>query len=203
MDMNQADREADATSEELTGLFQARRAQLRRMVALRMDRRLQGRIDPSDVLQEAFLEASQRYPEYLRQPSMPLFLWLRFLTAQRLSIAHRRHLGAKARDAAREVSLLHGAWPEASSELLASQLIGRITTPTQALQRVELQYKLQQALNSMEPIDREILALRHFEQLTNAETAVVLSLKETAASNRYVRAIKHLKEILMLTPGFE
>jgi RNA polymerase sigma-70 factor (ECF subfamily) len=192
-----------AGQDDLVQVFQQRREQLRRMLALRMDRRLQGRLDPSDVLQEAYLEATARFDEFRSQAAMPLFLWLRFITAQKLLVAHRRHLGTKARDAGREVSLFCGAWPEASSELLASQLIGRFTTPTQAVLRVELQLKLQDAINSMDAIDREILALRHFEQLSNAESAQVLGLKESAASNRYIRALKRLKEILLLTPGFE
>src|SRR5207244_11242581 len=101
---------------------------------------------------------------------MPFFLWLRFLTAQRLLILHRRHLCTQARDAGREVSLYRGALPEASSAALAAQLVGHRTTPSEAAIRAEMQLRLQEALNSLDPVDREVLALRHFEQLTNAET---------------------------------
>ena len=170
------------------------------MVRLRLDHRLQGRIDPSDVIQEAYLEAAERFPDYGRDRPMPFFLWLRFLTAQKLLVLHRQHLGAKARDAAREVSLYRGALPEASSAVLAAQLVGHRTTPSQAAMRAEMQIRLQEALNGMDPIDREVLALRHFEQLTNGETAKVLGLRESAASQRYARALLRLKEILTGLP---
>jgi RNA polymerase sigma-70 factor (ECF subfamily) len=191
----QGDRQA------LGDLFVLYRERLRLLVRLRLDRRLQGRIDPSDVIQDACLEASERFGDYVQQPEMPFFLWLRFLTAQRLLILHRRHLGAKARDASREVSLYRGALPEASSAALAAQLVGHRTTPSQAAMRAERQVRLQEALNQMEPLDREVLALRHFEQLTNAETAQVLGLRESAASQRYARALLRLKDILVAQPG--
>jgi RNA polymerase sigma-70 factor (ECF subfamily) len=177
-------------------LFAAHRARLRRMVQLRLDRRLQGRIDPSDVIQEAFVDAARRLPEYTADPAMPPFLWLRFLTAQRLVTLHRIHLGVKARDAGREVSLHTGPLPSADSRSLAAQLLGRLTTPSRAAIRAEVQVKIQDALNAMDPIDREILALRHFEELNNNETAPVLGLHKAAASNRYVRALRRLKETL-------
>ena len=186
----------------LAELLERHRAKLRTMVAIRMDRRLQGRLDASDVLQEAYLEASERYKEYVRNPSMPAYLWLRFLVGQRLRIAHRQHLGVKARDAGREVTLYHGALPEANSESLAAQLLGRHTSPSMAATRAELQVRLQEALNGMDSMDREVLALRHFEQLTNAETAQVLGIQPRAASARYIRAIRRLKEILNSMPGF-
>ena len=106
------------------------RDRLRRMVALRLDRRLQGRVDPSDVIQEAYIDASARLAEYARQPDMPFFLWLRFLTGQRLVRVHRQHLGAEMRDAGREVSLYRGAMPAATSAALAAQLLGRDTRPS-------------------------------------------------------------------------
>jgi RNA polymerase sigma-70 factor (ECF subfamily) len=177
------------------------RDRLRLMVRLRLDRRLQGRIDSSDVIQEAYLEAAERFEDYARNPDMPFFLWLRFLTAQKLLVLHRQHLGAKSRDAAREVSLYRGALPEASSAVLAAQLVGHRTTPSQAAMRAEMQIKLQEALNSMDAIDREVLALRHFEQLSNGETARILGLRESAASQRYARALLRLKEILTSLPG--
>jgi RNA polymerase sigma-70 factor, ECF subfamily len=184
-------------------LLGAHRERLRRMVQLRRDRRLQGRIDPSDVIQEAFLDASRRLGEYAGDPTMPPFLWLRFLTAQRLVTLHRVHLGVKGRDAGREVSLHSGPLPAADSRSLAAQLLGRMTTPSRAAIRAEIQIKIQDALNVMDPIDREILALRHFEELNNSETAAVLGLHKAAASNRYVRALRRLKEILApaLGPG--
>ncbi len=126
---------------------------------------------------------------------MPPFLWLRFLTMQRLQALHRLHLGAKGREASREVSIFNGPLPAADSRSLAAQLLGRLTTPSRAAIRAEIQIKIQDALNAMDPTDREILALRHFEELTNSETAAVLGIHKSAASNRYVRALRRLKEI--------
>src|SRR5207248_3064302 len=111
-------------SRALGELLDRHRGRLRLMVQLRLDRRLRGRIDPSDVIQESYLEAAERFPEYAQDPAMPFFLWLRLLTAQKLLTLHCRHLRAKARDAAREVSLYGGALPEASSAALAAQLAG-------------------------------------------------------------------------------
>jgi RNA polymerase sigma-70 factor (ECF subfamily) len=189
-------------AQALGELFARHRDRLWRMVQLRMDRRLQGRLDPSDVLQEAFLELSRCLADYLRNPGMPFFLWLRWLTGKRLQVMHRHHLGTRMRDAGREVSLQRGALPNASSVSLAAQLLGRDTSPSQAAVRAELQLRIQEVLNSMDPLDREVLALRHFEQLSNSETAQVLGLSETAASNRFVRALRRLRAILMSAPGF-
>jgi RNA polymerase sigma-70 factor (ECF subfamily) len=123
------------------------------------------------------------------------------LTGQKLLEIHRRHLGVKARDAGREIDLHHGALPEATSTALAAQLLGRLTTPSQAAVRAEMKVRLQDALNAMDPMDREILALRHFEQLTSAEAAEVLGIHERAASKRYLRALERLRIILAAMPG--
>ena len=194
-------RAADGDTDALGALLEGHRKRLRRMVKLRLDPRLQGRVDASDVLQEAYLEAAQRLAEYLRNPRMPFFLWLRFLTGQRLTDLHRQHLGAKMRDAGQEVSLHRGGLPQASSASLAAQLLGRLTSASRAAIRAETQLRVQEALNQMDPLDREVLVLRHFEMLTNEETAQVLGLRKSAASNRYVRALKKLKEILAGLPG--
>lgn len=192
-------REGDADA--LAALFEHYRERLRRMVRLRLDRRLSGRVDSSDVLQEAYLEASRRLADYARNPALPFFLWLRLVTGQKLTDFHRAHLGTKMRDAGQEVSLYRGALPQASSVSLAEQLLGRLTSASQAAIRAEHKLLVQQALNSMDAIDREVLTLRHFEQLSNEETALVLGLKKSAASNRYIRALRRLKEILSAVPG--
>jgi RNA polymerase sigma-70 factor (ECF subfamily) len=181
---------------DLVGLFTRSRERLRRMVQLRLDRRLQGRVDPSDVLQDAFLDVTRRAPEYLANPSMPPYLWLRFLTEQRLVALHRHHLKAKMREAGQEISLHQGGLPQASSASLAALLLGRLTSPTLAARRAEMQLRLQEVLNGMEPIDREVLILRHFEELSNEEVAQVLQLTKQAASKRYVQALKRLRAIL-------
>jgi RNA polymerase sigma-70 factor (ECF subfamily) len=181
--------------------FAANRARLRRMVRLRLDRRLQGRVDPSDVLQEAHLEVARRAGQYLADRPMPAFLWFRWITGERLVDAHRRHLGSKMRDAGQEVSLHRGALPQATSVSLAELLLGRLTSPTRAARRAEMQLRLQEVLNAMEPLDREVLTLRHFEELSNSETAQILGLTKSAASNRYMRALLRLKETLSGIPG--
>jgi RNA polymerase sigma-70 factor (ECF subfamily) len=171
------------------------------MVRLRLDQRLQGRLDPSDVLQESFLDVSRRLDEYVANPAMPFYLWVRLITGQRLVALHRMHIGAQKRDAGQEISLHRGALPQASSMSLAQQLLGRLTSPPEAAIRAELQIRLQEAINSLDPIDREILALRHFEELTNNEAAIILGLKKAAASHRYMRALNRLTEIVAAIPG--
>jgi RNA polymerase sigma-70 factor (ECF subfamily) len=189
-------RAAAGDQDAWASLLMQHRERLRSMIALRMDRRLQGRIDPSDVLQDAYLHASMKLGDYLKNPAMPFYLWLRAVTGQRLTILHRHHLGVRGREAGREVSLYHGALPEASSAAIAAHLLGRDTRPSEAAQRAERAIQLQEALNSLEPIDREILALRHFEQLNNAEAAQLLDIRESAASKRYTRALVRLRSLL-------
>jgi RNA polymerase sigma-70 factor (ECF subfamily) len=171
------------------------------MVSLRLDPRLKGRIDPSDVIQEAFLTASIQLDDYLKKPSMPFFLWLRVVTSQKLIAVHRHHLRKQMRNVSREIPIYQRASPEASSAALAAQLLGHESRPSQAAVRAEFEAKVREVLDQMDPIDREILALRHFEQLSNAEAAQVLELGESAASKRYIRALRRLKTILMEMPG--
>jgi RNA polymerase sigma-70 factor (ECF subfamily) len=185
----------------LAEIFARHRDRLRRMVELRLDRRLQARLDPSDVIQDAYLEVAQRLETYLQEPNLPLFLWLRLVVGEQLINLHRHHLGTQMRDAGVEVSLYRGALPEASSAALAAQLLGKHTSPTQAAIRAERLLRIQEALNSLDPLDREIISLRHFEQLSRAESAQALGIEESAASKRYIRALKRLKSILADMPG--
>ncbi len=185
----------------LATMFDRHRGRLEKMVRLRLDSRLRGRIDPADVLQDAFVDAARRLPEFADNV-MPLFLWLRFLTSQRLQLLHRQHFGPT-RNPVREVSLFSEDLPQADSMSLAQQLLGRLTTPSQAAIRAEMQLKVQDAFNGMDPVDREVLALRHFEELSNKETAAVLGLQQAAASNRYVRALRRLKEIISIIPELQ
>jgi RNA polymerase sigma-70 factor (ECF subfamily) len=172
------------------------------MIRLRLDRRLSGRVDISDVLQDAYLDVRRRFAEYARDPSaMPFHLWLRLVAGQRITDVHRHHLGSQMRDAGCEVSLHRGPFPQADSMSLAAQLLGKLTSASKAAICVEHKLIVQGALNSMDPIDREVLALRHFEHLSNDETAQVLGLSKSAASDRYIRALKRLKEILSSIPG--
>ncbi len=187
--------------EALNALFARHRPRLRRMVDLRLDRRLQARIDASDVIQEAHVEVVTRLNEYLNEPSYPLFLWLRLIVGERLLKLHRHHLGTQMRDAGLEVSIYRGALPEASSAALAAQLLGKHTSPTQAAVRAERMLRLQEALNTLDATDREVLSLRHFEELSLAETALSLGIEESAAAKRYIRALKRLKATLASMPG--
>ncbi len=168
---------------------------LRRMVQLRMDARLKGRVDAADVLQDVHLEAARRLPDYLRKPDMPFFLWMRFLANQRLAALCRHHLGVQARDVRREVPLQRGL-PGATSVALAHCLSAHATTPSMAAIRDERKAQLEEALDQMDSMDREVVALRHFEQLSNAEVAGELGINTAAASKRYVRALRRLKKIL-------
>lgn len=189
-------RAAEGDSAAIAEAFSHHRGRLRRMVQLRLDRRLQGRVDPSDVLQEAYLEVARGVADYLKNPEIPFYLWVRFVTGRKLQAVHRHHLGVQARDAGREVSLHRGPLPQANSVSLAEQLLGRYSSPSQAVVKAEVRLRVQEALNGMDPIDREVLALRSFEELSNAETAQVLGIGEAAASHRFVRALRRLKAVL-------
>lgn len=178
-------------------LLERYRDRLRRMIALRLDPRVQARVDASDIIQETFIEASQRLDEFAKLTAMPFFLWLRLLVGDRLIDHHRKHLGAQARDAGREVSIYRGPMPATTTAALAAKLMGKFTSPSQAAVRAERKLRLQEALNSMDAIDREVLVLRHYEQLSNGEAALVLGLDKSAASKRYARALLRLKEILI------
>ncbi len=171
-----------------------------RMAAFRMDPRLAGRIDAADVIQDAYLEATANQAAYFRQPTAPLFLWLRGVVHNKLLALHRHHLGTEKRDAAREASPGRHR-PDATSIALVAQLSGHATGPGTAAAGAEIKDRLQEALSSMDPADREALALRHFEHLTNDEAAQVLGIQKAAAAKRYVRALKRLRKILAGMPG--
>jgi RNA polymerase sigma-70 factor, ECF subfamily len=191
-------RAAAGDEEALRGLFVLYHDRLKRMV-----HRLAGRVDDSDVLQEALVEVARKLPGYVQEPRLPLFLWMRHLTALKLTEVHRRHLGTQLRDADREVTLHRGGLPLADSVSLAAQLLGTLTTPSQAAIKAETRLLVQEALNGMDPIDREVLALKHFEQLSTTEIAEVMGLSKAGAGSRYLRAIKRLRAILEQIPGFE
>jgi len=140
-------------------LLERYRGRLKRLVGLRIDRRLQGHVDSTDVVQEAMIEPARRLREYAFEPSMPFYLRLRWLTGEKLLNTHRRYLGTQKRDAAQEVLIYRRPMPEANSITLAQQLLGRIASPTQAVMRAELQLIVQELINNMEAIDREILVL--------------------------------------------
>ncbi len=176
--------------------FEAERGRLWRFVYFRMDRRIQGRVDPDDIVQEIYLAAESRLSKFVAGDFPSLFFWLRLVAAQTLSNVHRTHLGAQARSVHQEApASLDGRLPDTSVSL-SYHLIAHMTSPSQALSRDERAEQLHQALQQMSPLDREIIALRHFEELTNRETAMLLQLKPQAASIRYVRALERLQRIL-------
>ncbi len=183
-------------------LFSRHRERLGRMIVFRLDRRISGRVDVDDILQEAFLNAAQRLTHYQQDFSQSFFIWLRLIVLQTLVDVHRRHLGAEMRDAGREVSINVPSYPQSTSVSLARRLAGNLTSPSQAAMRGEMAKQIEQAVASMDPIDQEVLALRHFEDLSNSEVAELLGIGQAAASNRYVRALARLKDILVQIPGF-
>ncbi len=178
-------------------LLETHRDRLVRMIRFRMDRRLLGRIEPDDVVQETYVVVTSRIHDYTGDnAAVPFFVWLRFLTLQKLAELHRRHLNVKARDAGRDVPLRNSPLSQTSSAVMAAELAANQTSPSQAAVRAELQTRLHKALEEMEPMDREVIALRNFEQLSNTECASVLNIAASAASNRYIRALKRLKVII-------
>lgn len=192
----------EGDQQALAELFSVHRDRLWRIINFRLDSRLAGRVDADDILQETYLAAAQRINHYLDDTSHSFFVWLRLIAQQTLIDVHRRHLGAQMRDASRDMSI-HAHYAQATSMSIASQLLGNLTSPSQAAMRDEAANQLEEAIQTMEPIDREVLALRHFEELTNSEVAEVLGIQQKAASIRYVRALKRLKSVLGSIPGFE
>lgn len=183
----------------LARAFEACRAQLRRMVSYRLDARLEGRLAPSDVLQDAYLAARQRLVHYA-DVEVPPGIWLRWIVGQRLVELHRRHL-ARRRDAGRELSLDRGGnWPVSTSASLIAQLAADDPSPSSIARRGERGHKLARALEALSLIDREVLVLRHFESLSNDEVAALLGLDKSAASKRYVRALARLREAMADDP---
>jgi len=183
-------------------LFSSHRDRLWRMVNFRMDPRLHGRVDADDVLQESWLSVVQRIDHFLADASRSIFVWFRLIASQTLIDIHRRHLGTQKRNAAMEFSINKGWSAESTSFSLSFHLLGHLTSPTQAALREELSQQLKTALSTMNEIDREVLALRHFEQLSNRETAQILEISDQAASDRYMRALGRLKGVLKAIPGF-
>lgn len=165
------------------------------MVQLRMDPALRARIGASDVLQEAYLEITARLDGYLENPRMPFFVWIRFITSQRILKLYRFHVGAQKRDSRREVGQVP-AGPAATSIALVDHLIASGITPSLVLAEGELRGALMVALDDMSPLDREVLVLRHFEEMSNLEAAAALGIELNTASKRYVRALQRLAQAL-------
>jgi RNA polymerase sigma-70 factor (ECF subfamily) len=176
-------------------LLARHRDSVRHMIGLRLDRAIAPRVDASDVVQDVLLEASRRLQEYLQDPAMPFHLWLRCLAKDRIIDAHRRHRKAQRRTVDRDQAM-RKEWADRSSMELAAQLIDRELTPATAALRQELESRFQEVLEDLNEDDREIILMRHFEQLSNQEVAAALGLSEAAAGMRHLRALRRLKTLL-------
>lgn len=193
----------DGEVELFAELFDHHRPRLWRFVHFRLDRRIRGRVDPDDVLQDIYLDASTRLDSYLAGDYPTLFLWLRLVAAQTLSNVHRAHLGVQARSVLKERSLPQGVCLPDASVSLSFHLVDKLSTPSRKVSRNELIEKMHDVLATIRPSDREIIALRHFEELTNQEVATILDLQPKAASIRYVRALERLQAAMAKHPEFE
>ena len=174
--------------------FEMARGRLRRIAGFRLDYRLRGRVSESDILQETYVRAAQRIDRYLENPDFPFFVWLRMELQQKMAEVHRRHLGAGKRDVRRE-RMIHHARTGQTSIALAAHLVGQMTSASRLVERAEMIQSLEQALQQINEIDREVIALRHFEELSNVETAQILGIEPSAASKRYLRALRRMREI--------
>lgn len=175
------------------------REPLRRLIGIRLDPALASRVDASDIVQEVLLEAHRRLPDYLKNPTMPFHLWLRHIAKDHIIDAHRRHRQAQRRSLDREQPIVPAVLADHSSYELAGQLVDPELTPASEAMRREMQRRLDAAIAALDDDDREILLLRHREQLANQDVARALGLSEAAASMRYLRAVRRLREILMPT----
>jgi RNA polymerase sigma-70 factor (ECF subfamily) len=182
-------REGDRSA--INRLLTHHRPYLRQLVGLRLDRKLRARVDPSDVVQEAQIEASRRLDAYLEHAPMPFRLWLRQLAYDRLLMMRRRHCRAARRAVEREVNI-----PDRSSLLLAQQLQAHGPTPSQQLDREELAQRVRSAVAQLPDLDREVLILRTFEGLSFEEVSYLLGVSAAAARKRHGRALLRLHEIL-------
>jgi RNA polymerase sigma-70 factor (ECF subfamily) len=177
-------------------------ARLRKMVAYRLDRRLAARVDPSDVVQEALAEAADKLPDYLHRQPLPFYPWLRQLTLERLLILHRRHIQAQKRSVTREEQSALALNDESVWEL-AERLQAAGDSPMSKLLREELRARVQHVLAELSARDREVLALRHLEQLSTREMAAILGITEGAVKTRHLRALQRFRELLGEEQGEE
>ena len=180
-------------------LWEGHREPLRRMIGMRLDRALVRRVDASDVVQEVMLKASGRLADYLKAPAMPFHLWLRQIAQDHIVDAHRRHRVAGSRSVDRETPM--AAFADRSSLDLAAGLRDPHLTPATEAIRCELGRRFREAIDELDELDREVILLRHFEQLTNAEAARALGLSEPAAGMRHLRALRRLRAILGESPS--
>jgi RNA polymerase sigma-70 factor, ECF subfamily len=180
-------------SSALGPLFQAQQDTLRRAIAWRLDRRLNARLDVSDVLQETYALAVRRLPEYLQTADMPFSLWLLWLAREQVQTAHRRHLGADTRTVGRELPAL----PVDSSACLARGLLAKEPSPSKAAAAAEMAERLRLALGHLDDDERDLILWKHFEQLSHREMARLLGITEAAAGKRYIRSLERLRQLMI------
>lgn len=180
----------------LGGLLERHQKRLLRMVEMRMHPRVRARVGASDVVQDACVEVHRCIQDYVDDPQIPFFLWLRRITAQRLLKAHRFHLDAQRRDVRREAGVDKLRMPATSVVALVDVLAGNRTSAHSAIERDERRGRITALLEELSPTDREVLSMRHFEELSNEEVAAELGLGKHAASKRYIRALQRLKALL-------
>lgn len=190
------DQARQGNADAVDALLARHREPVRRMIDLRLDPAIVQRLDASDVVQDVLLEASRRLQEYLRKPAMPFHLWLRHIAKDHVIDAHRRHHQAQKRGVDREQPIHRPGWADRSSLELAGQLMDPERTPASEAIQQELQKRLHEAMAQLEDADREVILMRHFEQLGNQEAATALGLTEAAASMRYLRAVRRLRDLL-------
>jgi RNA polymerase sigma-70 factor (ECF subfamily) len=190
--------------EALARFFEIAQPRLKRIVNFRLDYRLGGRVSESDVIQETYVRAAKRIDGYLKKDDMPFFVWLRLEVSQKLHEIHRLHFGAEKRDVRKEMKL--GANNNDSgktSMALAAHIVAQMSSPSRLVEKAEQIAFLEKTLNEMNEMDREVIALRHFEELSNIETAEILDIDPSAASKRYLRALKRLREIMQAAKEFD
>ena len=188
----------DPSAEER--LWERHREPLRRMIGLRLHRAVGRRVDASDVVQEVLLKASGRLADYLKSPSLPFHLWLRQIARDHVIDAHRKHRVAGARSVDREAPMA-ASFADRSSIELAARLRDPSPTPAASAIRRELERRFREAIGELDELDREVILLRHFEQLSNGEAARALGLSEPAAGMRHLRALRRLRVILGEAPS--
>jgi RNA polymerase sigma-70 factor (ECF subfamily) len=191
-------RAGDATARN--HLLERHREALRRMVGLRMDPVLKRRLDASDIVQDVLIEADRRLADYLQEARMPFHLWLRHLAHDHMIDAHRRHRGVARRSLDREQPAA-AAFADQSAMDLAAIVRDRQLTPAAAATHRELELRFQAAIETLDELDREVILMRHFEQLSNSETAQSLALSDAAAGMRYLRAMRRLRVLLAEPPS--
>jgi len=192
---------ATGDKQALAVLFDRHRPGLRRFANRQIDRRLMSRLDASDVVQQAFLNAQSRIQHYVENPAVPFLVWLRTITLQTLIDFHRRHLNAKKRSVSQDVSLNQPAIHSGRASFLADRLAASLSSPSHLAMKAETRARLRTSIDQLDELDREVLQLRHFEELSNKQVAERLGLGQAAASNRYMRALTRLKELYDVSPA--